>query len=197
MWRASRANLSGTEHQTGGRSHDRGWHSTYRDCRTRAHGGSRRGPDAGAGERRRHQGGAFTLAEFAGSAAGSWTVPHLHREMEESFYILDGRFTFTVGEERIEAEPGTYLLVPRGTAHTFAAAEGGGRFLCSWFPVDSSACSSNLLNCRPTASPTRLCGRRSPRDTTRFRSSPRAIGDRHDDAPNPEPAIGNCGSDWT
>jgi hypothetical protein len=24
-----------------------------------------------------------------------------------------------------------------------------------------------------------------------------AIGDRHDDAPNPEPAIGNCGSDWT
>jgi quercetin dioxygenase-like cupin family protein len=49
-------------------------------------------------------------------------VPHLHREIEESFYILDGRFTFTVGEERIEAVPGTYLLVPRGTAHAFAAA---------------------------------------------------------------------------
>ena len=79
-------------------------------------------------------GGAFTLAEFAGNAAGSWTVPHLHREMEESFYILDGRFTFTVGEERIEAVPGMYLLVPRGTAHTFTAAEGGGRFLLLMVP---------------------------------------------------------------
>src|SRR5262249_39229900 len=79
-------------------------------------------------------GGAFTLAEFAGTAAGNWTVPHLHREMEESFYILDGQFTFTVGEERIEAVPGTYLLVPRGTTHTFAAADGGGRFLLLMVP---------------------------------------------------------------
>ena len=39
-------------------------------------------------------GGAFTLAEFSGTAAGPWTVPHLHRGMEESFYVLDGHFTF-------------------------------------------------------------------------------------------------------
>jgi hypothetical protein len=39
-----------------------------------------------------------------------------------------------VGEERIDAEPGMYLLVPRGTAHTFAAAEGGGRFLLLMVP---------------------------------------------------------------
>src|SRR5687768_8950034 len=62
-------------------------------------------------------GGAFTLVEFSGSATGAWTVPHLHRQMEESFYVLDGTFTFTVGEERIAASPGTFLLVPRGTAH--------------------------------------------------------------------------------
>jgi quercetin dioxygenase-like cupin family protein len=79
-------------------------------------------------------GGAFTLAEFAGSAAGSWTVPHMHREMEESFYILEGRFTFTVGEQRIDAVTGTYLLVPRGTTHTFAAADGGGRLLLLMVP---------------------------------------------------------------
>ena len=29
-------------------------------------------------------GGAFTLAEFAGSAAGSWTVPHLHSELDRA-----------------------------------------------------------------------------------------------------------------
>src|SRR5215469_16922386 len=40
--------------------------------------------------------GAFTLAEFSGGE-GLWTVPHIHREMEESFYVLDGEFIFTAG----------------------------------------------------------------------------------------------------
>jgi len=35
--------------------------------------------------------------------------------MEESFYVLDGEFTFTVGEETIPAGPGSYILVPRRT----------------------------------------------------------------------------------
>jgi quercetin dioxygenase-like cupin family protein len=71
----------------------------------------------------------FTLSEFQGTTAGPWTVPHLHREMEESFFILDGQFTFTVGEDHHEVGPGGYLLVPRGMPHVFEAAEGGGRFL--------------------------------------------------------------------
>jgi len=53
-----------------------------------------------------------------------------------------------------------------------------------------------LLNCRPTASPTRLCGRRSPRDTTRS-ALVRTIGERHNDAANPDRAIEKCGSDRT
>ena len=79
-------------------------------------------------------GGNFTLAEFYGSGSGAWTVPHLHRGFEESFYVLDGLFTFTVGNEEREATPGTYILVPRGTAHTIQAAEGGGRFLTLMVP---------------------------------------------------------------
>ena len=79
-------------------------------------------------------GGAFTLAEFYGTGEGPWTVPHLHRGFEESFFVLDGSFTFTVGEEAIEATPEMYILVPRGTAHTISAAEGGGRFLTLMVP---------------------------------------------------------------
>jgi quercetin dioxygenase-like cupin family protein len=79
-------------------------------------------------------GKAFTLAEFSGSGTGAWTVPHLHREMEESFFVLDGSFTFTVGGRAIEATSGAYILVPRGTAHTITAAEGGGRFLTLMVP---------------------------------------------------------------
>ena len=79
-------------------------------------------------------GKAFTLAEFSGTGSGAWTVPHLHREMEESFFVLHGSFTFTVGGRAIEATSGTYILVPRGTAHTITAAEGGGRFLTLMVP---------------------------------------------------------------
>jgi quercetin dioxygenase-like cupin family protein len=76
----------------------------------------------------------FTVAEMSGTTEGPWTVPHLHQGFEESFYVLDGLFTFSVGEERIEAAPGSYVLVPRGTAHTFEAAAGGGKFLLLMVP---------------------------------------------------------------
>ena len=78
-------------------------------------------------------GRAFTLAEFTGGE-GPWTVPHIHRAMEESFFVLDGEFTFAVGEEKIPAGPGTYVLVPRGTRHGFTAGTGGGRFLVLMVP---------------------------------------------------------------
>ena len=76
---------------------------------------------------------AFTLTEFTGGE-GPWTVPHIHRAMEESFYVLDGEFTFTVGKEKIPAGAGTYVLVPRGTRHTISAGAGGGRLLALMVP---------------------------------------------------------------
>ena len=76
----------------------------------------------------------YTLAEFSGAGSGAWTVPHLHEGFEESFFVLDGTFTFTVGGEPIEASPGTYVLVPRDTAHEITAADGGGRFLTLMVP---------------------------------------------------------------
>jgi mannose-6-phosphate isomerase-like protein (cupin superfamily) len=79
-------------------------------------------------------GGAFTLAEFSGAGAGPWTVPHVHRGIEESFFILDGVFSFTIGSTVTEATAGMYLLVPRATRHTITAAEGGGRLLTLMVP---------------------------------------------------------------
>ena len=76
---------------------------------------------------------AFTLAEFTGGE-GSWTIPHVHRGMEESFFVLGGEFTFPVGEEAIHAGPGSYVLVPRGTRHTISAGAGGGRLLVLMVP---------------------------------------------------------------
>jgi quercetin dioxygenase-like cupin family protein len=77
--------------------------------------------------------GAFALGEFSGGE-GPWTVPHLHADSLEAFYVLDGRFTFTLGREDFEAEPGSFILIPRGTRHLMRAAAGGGRLLTLWTP---------------------------------------------------------------
>lgn len=77
--------------------------------------------------------GAVALGEFWGGE-GPWTVPHVHQRTDESFYILDGAFTFTLGDEETQAEPGAFILVPRGTRHLLRAASGGGRLLTVWAP---------------------------------------------------------------
>lgn len=77
--------------------------------------------------------GAFTLADITGGP-GPWTVPHIHRETQESFFVLDGEFTFAVGEQDIPAGPGSYVLVPRGIRHEIVAGVGGGRLLTLMVP---------------------------------------------------------------
>ena len=77
--------------------------------------------------------GAFAVGEFSGGE-GPWTVPHVHQHTEESFYVLDGDFTFTVDSDEIQAGPGSFVVVPRGTSHVLRAAPGGGRLLTMWVP---------------------------------------------------------------
>jgi quercetin dioxygenase-like cupin family protein len=77
--------------------------------------------------------GAFALGEFSGSE-GAWTVPHIHVNSLEAFYVLDGGFTFTLGDADFEAGPGSFVLIPRNTRHLMRAEAGGGRFLTLWTP---------------------------------------------------------------
>src|SRR5215208_4021312 len=114
-------------------------------------------------------GGNFSLAEFYGSGSGAWTVPHLHEGFEESFYVLDGMFTFTIGDTSVDATAGTYLLVPRGTAHTIEAAEGGGRFLTLMVPGGLEEMFFELGQLPPNA--------------IRDPAARRAISDRYDSVP--------------
>ena len=77
--------------------------------------------------------GAFAIAEFSGRE-GAWTVPHVHARSLEAFFVLDGRFTFTLGHEDFAAVPGQFVLIPKGTRHLMRAEAGGGRFLALWTP---------------------------------------------------------------
>ncbi len=50
---------------------------------------------------------------------GGGPPPHTHSREEESFYILEGEITFTVGEEKIIATEGMFANMPVGSLHSF------------------------------------------------------------------------------
>ncbi len=50
---------------------------------------------------------------------GGGPPPHLHHHEEESFYLLEGTLTIQAGERTIQASPGDFVHIPRGTVHSF------------------------------------------------------------------------------
>jgi mannose-6-phosphate isomerase-like protein (cupin superfamily) len=44
---------------------------------------------------------------------------HLHHVEDEPMYILEGTFTFWIGDQIVPAEPGTFVYLPRGVPHCF------------------------------------------------------------------------------
>ena len=58
------------------------------------------------------------------------TGPPMHRhDWDEAFYVLDAEIEFLCAGETHRCTPGTLVHVPRGTAHAFRYAKGGGRML--------------------------------------------------------------------
>jgi mannose-6-phosphate isomerase-like protein (cupin superfamily) len=51
-------------------------------------------------------------------------APHLHRDEDEAWYVLEGRLGFRIGDDEVEAGTGEGVLVPRGTPHTYWNALG-------------------------------------------------------------------------
>jgi mannose-6-phosphate isomerase-like protein (cupin superfamily) len=62
--------------------------------------------------------GAFDVIETL-AAPGASPPWHVHHREDESFYVVEGRVTYYVGERVISAEHGTFVRLPRGIAHTF------------------------------------------------------------------------------
>jgi len=65
-------------------------------------------------------GGAYALIE--GTVVGDGPPPHIHTTEEEAFYVLEGELNVLVGERTVTATAGAFVLVPRGTVHTFSKA---------------------------------------------------------------------------
>jgi quercetin dioxygenase-like cupin family protein len=62
----------------------------------------------------------FFLSETTVEPGFRGPPPHSHRQLHDLFYVLDGTLTFRLGEETVEASPGTFVCVPPGVVHTFS-----------------------------------------------------------------------------
>ena len=82
----------------------------------------------------RDVGGAFTIIEarvppFIGPPL------HFHKEREEIFEVLEGRFRFHCEGEEFEVTPGTTVIVPRNAVHGWVnLGPGPARLIFTYVP---------------------------------------------------------------
>ena len=65
-------------------------------------------------------GGAFFLSETTVEPGFAGPPLHIHHELTDMFYVLEGTLTFEIGAETIEGPPGTFVCAPPGVPHTFS-----------------------------------------------------------------------------
>ena len=63
-------------------------------------------------------GGALDVGELL-VAPGVGPPEHIHHANDETFYVLDGTFRFTVAGQQHVAEAGAFIFIPRGVPHAW------------------------------------------------------------------------------
>src|SRR5215218_6157805 len=65
---------------------------------------------------------------------GSGPGPHYH-DQDEQFFIIDGEITYRADGRELKAGPGSFVLIPRGTIHSFRVDSETATFLNSYTPA--------------------------------------------------------------
>lgn len=67
---------------------------------------------------------------------GTSTMPHLHPEAEEIYYILEGEGEMIIANDKREVFPGDAIAIPPGAAHQIINQGNGElKFLCCCAPA--------------------------------------------------------------
>jgi mannose-6-phosphate isomerase-like protein (cupin superfamily) len=84
-----------------------------------------------------------------------WGGPpqHVHREHDETFFVISGTVRFTSGTDTLLAEPGRLVTAPIGAPHTFANADADApaTLLCTVTPERYIGYFRQLSELRPGA----------------------------------------------
>lgn len=101
---------------------------------------------AGGGKAVQHDGWEAVIKLDAEVTGGTITVletrhdpqtgasPHVHSHESETFMVLEGEFTFQLGDTDVEVGAGGLVFGPQGVAHGFEPGPGGGRLLHVFVP---------------------------------------------------------------
>jgi quercetin dioxygenase-like cupin family protein len=54
---------------------------------------------------------------------------HIHPKGPETFLVIEGSYTFTLGEKEIETTKGDFVFIPQNISHKYIAGENGGQLL--------------------------------------------------------------------
>ncbi|HEY4168953.1 MAG TPA: cupin domain-containing protein [Reyranella sp.] len=57
--------------------------------------------------------------------AGTKSTHHLHHDSDEVVWVLEGDFTFKIGDEVFSGGPGTCAFLPRGVPHAWKTSDAG------------------------------------------------------------------------
>jgi mannose-6-phosphate isomerase-like protein (cupin superfamily) len=66
-----------------------------------------------------HSGDGFSVVDYRGAVGQAGPPMHVHHTFEECWIILEGEVQFRVRGDVMVGRPGSFLLVPRETPHTF------------------------------------------------------------------------------
>jgi mannose-6-phosphate isomerase-like protein (cupin superfamily) len=81
-------------------------------------------------------GGDFSLMERTLPPGGRRPPPHRHTDCSEAYFVLDGLVSVMVEGEELTVGPEGFVLVPRGTGHTFGnSSERDARLLVMHAPA--------------------------------------------------------------
>jgi mannose-6-phosphate isomerase-like protein (cupin superfamily) len=75
------------------------------------------------------------LQLLAQDSRGAAPPMHIHHDADETFYVIDGKLTIFVGDERVEAGPGDFVLGPKGVPHAFLVRSERAEFLVTFAPA--------------------------------------------------------------
>ncbi|MBB5919249.1 mannose-6-phosphate isomerase-like protein (cupin superfamily) [Actinoalloteichus hoggarensis] len=79
-------------------------------------------------------GDAFALLEMR-LAPDRGPDPHIHREEDEFFHVVEGAYRFRIGDTILDCGPGDVVKVERGVPHQLTAGPAGGRHLTMFTPA--------------------------------------------------------------
>ncbi len=78
-------------------------------------------------------GGAFSLVEV--ELFGDGPPQHIHKNEDETFYVLEGEINVLMGEQTVKVTAGSFAFIPKGTVHAMCrVGPKPARFLATYSP---------------------------------------------------------------